>query len=359
MSNTTINFLFIAVLFTALLSSSSTTIFANPTKDITNYEIGVMAAAAAVHKEKESHLRRGATIEEEESHIHNNNSNDIDIDLISSSNTVRVLEEEKEAGEEAEAGKEAGGEDGSVEEAKDEGAEAGAEAGAEPAPEPEPVPRTCTSINEFVCDNNILSVFCGMLKRSASTIDGMFDKYDINDVVDLELDGNKTTTESTQMTLFAPTNDAFQTYADGLATLTADQRVRTLLFHFHEGESKMMWEDLICSDLLKMASTDLSRTFCRSTTGSIAKGQKGGGNRIYGDAAFVIDRNNMVCNGVVHIVDEVMLPNFITANEMFGEAYKNLSPESQDRLAVKAEAFFEIYKNEVIGLGGLNLDTGN
>jgi len=126
--------------------------------------------------------------------------------------------------------------------------------------------------------------------------------------------------EAAPFTFFAPTNEGFAKMEEGLATLTDEEALTTLLFHVHTGtDDVLMWEDLVCTDLLLMASGDLSRTLCRSTTGVIEKAQKGGGNRRYGDAAFIVDRNNMVCNGVVHVVDEVMLPNFISWDELYNK----------------------------------------
>ena len=75
-----------------------------------------------------------------------------------------------------------------------------------------------------------------------------------------------------------------------------------LLFHVVSGKA-VFSKNLKCSGLLKMASGKNSRTVCQS--GKIY--QKGGGNP-RSKMPQIISPDIKACNGVVHIVSQVMLP---------------------------------------------------
>merc|ERR1712238_606596 len=91
------------------------------------------------------------------------------------------------------------------------------------------------------------------------------------------------------------------------------------LFQFHVVPGRtVLFENLQCGELLKMSSkkNDFSRTKCNINTidgtTSSSKIQKGGGNRKNNIEPIITTSDIRACHdSVVHIINEVMLPNFI------------------------------------------------
>jgi uncharacterized surface protein with fasciclin (FAS1) repeats len=142
------------------------------------------------------------------------------------------------------------------------------------------------------------------------------------------VEGTTNTTDE-KWTLFAPTNDAFNELLDGLsddmvteilllnyqavsrdfsydnASDATAAIMKLLLFHAVRGEA-LYAEDLPCTvgdNLTKMANGLNTRTRCDKYGDPV--GQKGGGN-IDGPASFV-EVDIETCNGVIHIIDKVLL----------------------------------------------------
>merc|ERR1712032_26263 len=89
-----------------------------------------------------------------------------------------------------------------------------------------------------------------------------------------------------------------------------------LMYHVHGG-GMIMSDDLVCGGLLEMMAAGSSRTRCEKNVND-GSGQeyiiiqKGGGNRKNGIEPIVTSPDHMTCDGsVVHVVDQVLLPNFI------------------------------------------------
>jgi len=120
-------------------------------------------------------------------------------------------------------------------------------------------------------------------------------------------------------TIFIPTDEAFQTMYAFLGTAGMEVDDATLmeivLFHVHMG--MVMSDDLVCGALLEMMAAGSSRTQCGNfddRSGQIYFIQKGGGNRKNGIEPVIISPDHMTCEGsVIHVVDQVLLPNFIDA----------------------------------------------
>jgi uncharacterized surface protein with fasciclin (FAS1) repeats len=105
-------------------------------------------------------------------------------------------------------------------------------------------------------------------------------------------------------TLFVPNDDAFDDLGNALDDLSDDDAKKLVLFHFVKGKA-LHAEDLPCiagENLIEMANGIDTRTLC-DKYGPV--GQKGGGN-MNGPADFV-EVDIETCNGVVHIIDEVLL----------------------------------------------------
>ena len=109
------------------------------------------------------------------------------------------------------------------------------------------------------------------------------------------------------ITIFAPTNEAFDnasTLFDG-SDLSTEQMESIVLFHAMEG--KFTSYDLVCSEQYTMLSGDTSRFVCAND----GLFQRGGGNTKVG-APKIIDADIIVCNdSILHVVDEVLLPNWL------------------------------------------------
>jgi uncharacterized surface protein with fasciclin (FAS1) repeats len=106
-------------------------------------------------------------------------------------------------------------------------------------------------------------------------------------------------------TVFAPTNAAFDALPEG--TLDA-VLVDLLLFHVVVNK-KIFAADLRCQHLLKMGNDKNSRTVCRSGKGVDGIFQKGAGNpRDVDFMPEIINTDIAACNGLIHVVDNVLLP---------------------------------------------------
>ena len=105
-------------------------------------------------------------------------------------------------------------------------------------------------------------------------------------------------------TVFAPTNAAFAELGDTLDAVLSDPDLLTDILLFHAvGEKALKAKDLRCKKTTEMANGKDSRTVCRR--GDIY--QKGAGNP-RSDMPKIVDTDIDACNGVIHVVDEVLLP---------------------------------------------------
>jgi uncharacterized surface protein with fasciclin (FAS1) repeats len=101
--------------------------------------------------------------------------------------------------------------------------------------------------------------------------------------------------------LFAPNKDALK----GIVwdTLSDDQIKDVLLFHTVKGTA-INSADLSCSDTIEMGNGDDSRTKCKGGNTY----QTGSGNIGMDLIPQIIDQDIEACNGIIHILDGVMLP---------------------------------------------------
>lgn len=108
-------------------------------------------------------------------------------------------------------------------------------------------------------------------------------------------------------TVFAPTNDAFASLPAGtLDALLKDIPAlkNILLFHVVAGK-RVYSKDLRCTKLVRMANKKNSRTVCLNKGKQIY--QKGAGNPRT-KMPEITAADIKACNGVVHVVSQVMLP---------------------------------------------------
>ena len=137
---------------------------------------------------------------------------------------------------------------------------------------------------ELICDLDETNTLCELISASEPTTD-----FFTNQVV----------------TLFAPTDDAWLSLdidvVDNLVNCTA---ALNSIFAFHAvfGE-EISSSDLECKEAITMANGDDSRTVCRDGRAY----QKGTSNS-RDMMPEIVQADIHACNGVIHLVDQVMLP---------------------------------------------------
>jgi len=165
---------------------------------------------------------------------------------------------------------------------------------------------TCVTIEDVVCGEEYpaeeLTTFCTYYQST-------FEFSDPESDVDVPI------------TLFVPNDEAFamfETLIDASSTDTLDQTAITDILLFHAMQEPVLYQDLECSALSTMDNQELSRTKClkNEDTDVVEKYQKGGGNRKNDLLPKIIIADILTCNGsVIHVINEVMLPNSIAIIE--------------------------------------------
>ena len=111
------------------------------------------------------------------------------------------------------------------------------------------------------------------------------------------------TLDSGAWTVFAPTNKAFEEeLGEELGLFLTDQRGLVEMLLFHAVEEVLSKDNLNCGNLIEMANGEKSRTLCQD--GKLF--QKGAGNPM-SDMPEVVGPDVNACNGIIHVVDEVLL----------------------------------------------------
>lgn len=125
-----------------------------------------------------------------------------------------------------------------------------------------------------------------------------------------------------EITGFIPTDEAFAALYDllDMAGLEIDDSLITELIMFHFTQGLITTDDLECGGEIEMMAGGDSRTKCGNKddgSGIIYYIQKGGGNRKNDIEPFLIGPDiiaeNCATPNVMHIIDQVMLPNFVDA----------------------------------------------
>jgi transforming growth factor-beta-induced protein len=105
-----------------------------------------------------------------------------------------------------------------------------------------------------------------------------------------------------EFTLFAPNDDAFTKIGGALELLTQEQIIDILLFHVTSGTTT--FDELICFSSLLMANDQFTFTDCLKEGN---KFQVGPGNTPDHKPEIIVP-DIFLCNGIVHVVDNVILP---------------------------------------------------
>ena len=159
-----------------------------------------------------------------------------------------------------------------------------------------------------------------MIVKSADTVCNSDGNDDFSQLCELLTKSNLVKALSTgEWTIFAPNKNALKgiewdTYVD-------DQIKDVLLFHTVKGTS-INGTDLSCSGKIEMGNGDDSRTKCRNDNTY----QTGPGNLGMDSMPQIIYPDISACNGVIHVLDGVMLPKLSKTKPTMTENGDYLDP---------------------------------
>ncbi|VEU41964.1 unnamed protein product [Pseudo-nitzschia multistriata] len=150
----------------------------------------------------------------------------------------------------------------------------------------------CPSIAEIVCNTPGFDLLC-----EALTITGLLDFLE----------------DGSEWTLFAPTNEAIENLIVSVphGTLNPESMTDLLLFHLIEDEA-LPFDSLDCEEWVQMSDGGFTYTHCRG----FEKYQVGRGNGfqqsliMLKDSPIILREDIFACNGIVHSVDTVLLPDW-------------------------------------------------
>mmetsp|Transcript_36686 Transcript_36686/g.42177 ORF Transcript_36686/g.42177 Transcript_36686/m.42177 type:complete len:314 (-) Transcript_36686:281-1222(-) len=152
---------------------------------------------------------------------------------------------------------------------------------------------TCQNIAQIACGGDFQEL-CDHLSTSSSTLGK-------------ELTGGS-------WTVFFPTDQAFRDIEDNVIEKFDDDKMnQLLLFHVIENQA-LKFDDLTCTEKVLMYNGKHSRTKCEYNLLESArprtpiKHQNGSGNNKMGNKPVIIRSNVPACNGIIHIVDSLLLP---------------------------------------------------
>jgi len=104
-------------------------------------------------------------------------------------------------------------------------------------------------------------------------------------------------------TVFAPVNDAFDAIEARLANTEPDaDTLRNILLYHAVADAKILADDLVCDTNVMMANSEETKTVCINNEIF----QVGNGNS--DPLPKIIAKDGISCNGIVHAIDQVMLP---------------------------------------------------
>jgi uncharacterized surface protein with fasciclin (FAS1) repeats len=160
------------------------------------------------------------------------------------------------------------------------------------------------SANVFLPDvnaaNGIIHAVDQVLLPDAygNIVDNAIKRYDLTTLVDLVVAQDLAGTlsdESSEYTVFAPTNSAFEEISDVVATLDDQQVTNTLLYH-------------VVGAAVEAGDLDASQTVATLNNGEEILIEASGGTVTINGEVTVTVADVVGTNGVIHIVDTVLIP---------------------------------------------------
>jgi uncharacterized surface protein with fasciclin (FAS1) repeats len=162
--------------------------------------------------------------------------------------------------------------------------------------------------SDIVCSNGVIHLIDTVLTPPGDLVvelDALGNYATLIEVVSMfsDLVSAFTNTTGGSYTVFAPTDEAFEAIASIIPNLTEDQ-IRLVLLH-HVVEGNVASFDLeVGAEVLMMSGQNVTIGSGERTN---AKGELK--TRATVDDKFIIDYNNMASNGVIHIIEEVLIPD--------------------------------------------------
>ena len=148
-------------------------------------------------------------------------------------------------------------------------------------------------VEDFVCGNNRLEFLCYALNEDLDEINNWLDA-------------------SGTYTLFAPTDNAFSKLGDDNIRELFDDNAKKLkdVVRYHISDRIYLEYDLTCDQKIDTELGDSSNDFTTTKCEDNEKFQVGNGNdeNDRDKRPLIIETNIVTCNGVVHLVDNVILP---------------------------------------------------
>jgi len=153
----------------------------------------------------------------------------------------------------------------------------------------------CQPVHDIICNQSILSTLCELLFTTYPVVGETISKG--------------------EWTVFAPDNTAFENIGSSLLELSNKKISRIVYFHASSEGIYFPW-DLQCTEKMLMASGDYSRTSCEKNDDGVDElYQKGNGNYKLDLIPKLELPSLRACNGIVHILDAVMLPVYGSTSE--------------------------------------------
>jgi len=143
----------------------------------------------------------------------------------------------------------------------------------------------CQTIAQIACSNDYLSIMCAQLTENA-LLDDLTDGL---------------------WTVFVPTNEAFRTAPLNMMRSSSDM-TDVLLGHTIMNEL-IPFDELVCTQRKEMTNGDYTRTVCvKEGPYKVPKTYQNGAGNDDTQRPEILDINIPACNGIIHIVSEVILP---------------------------------------------------
>mmetsp|Transcript_18366 Transcript_18366/g.42155 ORF Transcript_18366/g.42155 Transcript_18366/m.42155 type:complete len:565 (-) Transcript_18366:72-1766(-) len=151
----------------------------------------------------------------------------------------------------------------------------------------------CLSVLDILCEDDRFSEFCDLIED-----------FDL-------IQQFSTVANDDTLTVFAPTNEAFYELDDNevfsLDVLTDTQLIWVLLYHVINKESTILtYDDLTCGALVETANGRSTRTMCLG-----GEKYQRGPMQMENKIPKIIAPDMTACNGVIHVLNNVILPNLI------------------------------------------------
>ncbi len=155
------------------------------------------------------------------------------------------------------------------------------------------------STADIIASNGIIHVIDEVLLPDAfgDVVDNAVKRYFLSELVEAVIATGLTDAlvdENAELTVFAPTNEAFAEIADLVDELTMEELTDVLLYHVID--SRVLSSDLQGEQTVETLSGDTITITVQD------------GNVMINDNAMVTSADNDGTNGVIHVIDSVLLP---------------------------------------------------